>query len=221
MAELLVSAVLPVLFETLTSGELLNFTTQEGDFPDKTHFLEAHRNTIRTVVSISTEGADAELIDKMPKLKIVSSFGVGKIFLKGIKDLVKVEEVRDFDLKNWGMFFVSLVEEPKENNLRRRRRSEDEEEAVADRKKQKQQQIGRRSRTSSRSEEEVEAAADWKKKKKRKKTGRRGDRWVDLRLEKQIGDESTDRKKKSSTAKKKKNTKRRREKEKKRKCSVV
>ncbi|KAK4850061.1 hypothetical protein QYF36_003532 [Acer negundo] len=30
MAELLVSAVLPVLFEKLTSGELLNFATQEG-----------------------------------------------------------------------------------------------------------------------------------------------------------------------------------------------
>lgn len=44
---------------------------------DKTQFLKAQQNNIRAVVGNATAGADAELIDALPKLEIVSSFSVG------------------------------------------------------------------------------------------------------------------------------------------------
>ncbi|KAK3219840.1 hypothetical protein Dsin_013810 [Dipteronia sinensis] len=47
------------------------------DFPDKALFLDTHRSTIRAVVGNATAGADAELIENLPKLEIVSSFSVG------------------------------------------------------------------------------------------------------------------------------------------------
>ncbi|CAN1824875.1 Hydroxyphenylpyruvate reductase [Linum perenne] len=45
--------------------------------PDKAQFLSSHRDSIRAVVGNSVAGADAELIDQLPKLEIVSSFSVG------------------------------------------------------------------------------------------------------------------------------------------------
>ncbi|KAJ9190199.1 hypothetical protein P3X46_001426 [Hevea brasiliensis] len=45
--------------------------------PDKTHFINSHKNSIRAVVGNAGFGADAELIEQLPKLEIVSSFSVG------------------------------------------------------------------------------------------------------------------------------------------------
>ncbi|KAJ4832070.1 hypothetical protein Tsubulata_043711 [Turnera subulata] len=45
--------------------------------PDKAQFFSTHRAAIRAVVGNSTAGADAELIDQLPNLEIVSSFSVG------------------------------------------------------------------------------------------------------------------------------------------------
>lgn len=52
---------------------LLRFWT----LPEKSVFLEAHRNSIRAVVGNATAGADAELIDALPNLEIVASYSVG------------------------------------------------------------------------------------------------------------------------------------------------
>ncbi|CAL9241418.1 unnamed protein product [Arabidopsis halleri] len=45
--------------------------------PEKSAFLETHRNSIRAVVGNASAGADAQLINDLPKLEIVSSFSVG------------------------------------------------------------------------------------------------------------------------------------------------
>ncbi|CAH2068023.1 unnamed protein product [Thlaspi arvense] len=45
--------------------------------PEKSVFLETHRNSIRAVVGNASAGADAQLISDLPKLEIVSSFSVG------------------------------------------------------------------------------------------------------------------------------------------------
>ncbi|KAG8656399.1 glyoxylate/hydroxypyruvate/pyruvate reductase 2KGR-like [Manihot esculenta] len=45
--------------------------------PDKTHFINSHKNSIRAVVGNAGFGADADLIDQLPKLEIVSSYSVG------------------------------------------------------------------------------------------------------------------------------------------------
>ncbi|KGN45382.1 hydroxyphenylpyruvate reductase [Cucumis sativus] len=57
-------------------------------FPQKTQFLTEHCNSIRAVVGNASAGADATLIDALPKLEIVSSFSVGldKIDLKKCKE---------------------------------------------------------------------------------------------------------------------------------------
>ncbi|CAN8233345.1 unnamed protein product [Cochlearia groenlandica] len=52
---------------------LLRFWT----WPQKSVFLESHRNSIRAVVGNASAGADAQLISDLPKLEIVSSFSVG------------------------------------------------------------------------------------------------------------------------------------------------
>uniref|UniRef100_A0A2P2NZW0 glyoxylate reductase (NADP(+)) n=1 Tax=Rhizophora mucronata TaxID=61149 RepID=A0A2P2NZW0_RHIMU len=44
---------------------------------DKAHFLNTHKAAIRAVVGNSGFGADAELINMLPNLEIVSSFSVG------------------------------------------------------------------------------------------------------------------------------------------------
>lgn len=44
---------------------------------EKSVFLESHRNSIRAVVGNASAGADAQLINDLPKLEIVSSFSVG------------------------------------------------------------------------------------------------------------------------------------------------
>ncbi|KAK4395242.1 Hydroxyphenylpyruvate reductase [Sesamum angolense] len=45
--------------------------------PRPSEFLSQHAQTIRAVVGNATAGADAKLIDALPKLEIVSSFSVG------------------------------------------------------------------------------------------------------------------------------------------------
>lgn len=52
---------------------LLRFWT----VPEKSTFLATHKNSIRAVVGNASAGADAELIEALPKLEIVSSFSVG------------------------------------------------------------------------------------------------------------------------------------------------
>ncbi|KAI3892358.1 hypothetical protein MKW92_015277 [Papaver armeniacum] len=56
--------------------------------PNKREFLEENSNSIRAIVGCGTAGADAKLIDSLPKLEIISSFSVG---LDKI-DLVKCKE---------------------------------------------------------------------------------------------------------------------------------
>ncbi|KAK6268049.1 hypothetical protein QUC31_012209 [Theobroma cacao] len=45
--------------------------------PEKSAFLATNKNSIRAVVGNSSAGADAELIEALPKLEIVASFSVG------------------------------------------------------------------------------------------------------------------------------------------------
>ncbi|KAI3845835.1 hypothetical protein MKX03_031245 [Papaver bracteatum] len=47
------------------------------NFPDKIDFLKQNSNSIRAIVGNATAGADASLIDSLPKLEIISSFSVG------------------------------------------------------------------------------------------------------------------------------------------------
>lgn len=47
------------------------------NFPQTQQFLKENSNSIRAVVGNATAGADAELIESLPKLEIVSSFSVG------------------------------------------------------------------------------------------------------------------------------------------------
>ncbi|KAE8688574.1 Hydroxyphenylpyruvate reductase [Hibiscus syriacus] len=56
--------------------------------PDKSLFLASHKDSIQAVVGDASSGADAELIEALPKLEIVARFSVGidKI------DLVKCKE---------------------------------------------------------------------------------------------------------------------------------
>lgn len=56
--------------------------------PEKSEFINNHKNSIRAVVGNAMAGADAQLIESLPKLEIVSSFSVG---LDKI-DLVKCKE---------------------------------------------------------------------------------------------------------------------------------
>ncbi|KAJ0028035.1 hypothetical protein Pint_36474 [Pistacia integerrima] len=44
---------------------------------DKTQFLNTHKNSIRAVVGNAAAGAEAELIEALPKLEIAASFSVG------------------------------------------------------------------------------------------------------------------------------------------------
>ncbi|KAK7294204.1 hypothetical protein RJT34_17090 [Clitoria ternatea] len=47
------------------------------EYPQKAQFLKQNAASIRAVVGTSSAGADAELIEALPKLEIVSSFSVG------------------------------------------------------------------------------------------------------------------------------------------------
>ena len=47
------------------------------NFPQKTQFLKEHANSIHAVVGNSQCGPDAEMIEALPKLEIVSTFSVG------------------------------------------------------------------------------------------------------------------------------------------------
>ncbi|CAI0474362.1 unnamed protein product [Linum tenue] len=69
--------VQPYLLEALEEKFTLHKldTTTE---PDKAaRFLRTHRDSIRAVVGTAFVGADAELIDQLPNLEIVSSYSVG------------------------------------------------------------------------------------------------------------------------------------------------
>lgn len=45
--------------------------------PERSGFINTHKNSIRAVVGNASGGADAQLIESLPKLEIVSSFSVG------------------------------------------------------------------------------------------------------------------------------------------------
>ncbi|KAM7471748.1 hypothetical protein LguiA_009931 [Lonicera macranthoides] len=47
------------------------------NFPQRKEFLKENCNSIRAIVGNATAGADADLIDSLPRLEIVSSFSVG------------------------------------------------------------------------------------------------------------------------------------------------
>ncbi|CAN0858637.1 Hydroxyphenylpyruvate reductase [Linum grandiflorum] len=68
----------PPVHPQLVEAVEKRFTLYKLDgVPDKVQFLTSHRDSIRAVVGNSVAGADAELIDRLPKLEIVSSFSVG------------------------------------------------------------------------------------------------------------------------------------------------
>ena len=47
------------------------------DYSSSKDFFKEHSNSIRAVVGNTTMGADAEMIEALPKMEIVSSFSVG------------------------------------------------------------------------------------------------------------------------------------------------
>ncbi|KAF8407655.1 hypothetical protein HHK36_006788 [Tetracentron sinense] len=53
---------------------------KEGElwiFPKQKDFLKENSNSIRAIVGNATAGADAEMINSLPKLEIISSYSVG------------------------------------------------------------------------------------------------------------------------------------------------
>ncbi|GAU13865.1 hypothetical protein TSUD_261920 [Trifolium subterraneum] len=82
---LLVVQVIPYLEQELNKRYNL---FRIWDFPQKSQLLTQHASSIRAVVGNANAGADAELIDALPKLEIVSSFSVGvdKIDLNKCKE---------------------------------------------------------------------------------------------------------------------------------------
>uniref|UniRef100_A0A0C9RUX7 TSA: Wollemia nobilis Ref_Wollemi_Transcript_11981_1361 transcribed RNA sequence n=1 Tax=Wollemia nobilis TaxID=56998 RepID=A0A0C9RUX7_9CONI len=82
---LMMCPMMPYLQETLDSKFRLY---QLWEAEDQKAFIEEHRDSIRAVVGNTVVGANAELIDALPKLEIVSSFSVG---LDKV-DLVKCKE---------------------------------------------------------------------------------------------------------------------------------
>lgn len=82
---LLVCQVMPYLEQELDKRFKL---FREWDYPQKAQLLTNHAASIRAVVGNASAGADAELIDALPKLEIVSSFSVGvdKIDLNKCKE---------------------------------------------------------------------------------------------------------------------------------------
>lgn len=47
------------------------------NFPNKSEFFKEHSHSIRAIVGNASAGADAETIDTLPKLEIISSYSVG------------------------------------------------------------------------------------------------------------------------------------------------
>ncbi|OIW11883.1 hypothetical protein TanjilG_25796 [Lupinus angustifolius] len=82
---LLVAQVMPYLEQQLNTRYQL---FRIWDYPQTTHLFANHAATIRAVVGGANGGADAELIDALPKLEIVSTFSVGmdKIDLEKCKE---------------------------------------------------------------------------------------------------------------------------------------
>ncbi|KAI4329243.1 hypothetical protein L6164_021531 [Bauhinia variegata] len=71
---LLLCPLMPYLEEELDKRfKLFRF----WNYPQKTQFLKDNAHSIRAVVGGTTDGADADLIEALPKLEIVSSFSVG------------------------------------------------------------------------------------------------------------------------------------------------
>lgn len=71
---LLVARVFPYLEQELDKRYKL---FRLWDYPQKAQLLSQHAASIRAVVGNSNAGVDADLIDALPKLEIVSSFSVG------------------------------------------------------------------------------------------------------------------------------------------------
>lgn len=71
---LLVAQVIPYLEQELDKRYKL---FRAYDQPQTAQVLSQHASSIRAVVGNSNAGADAELIEALPKLEIVSSFSVG------------------------------------------------------------------------------------------------------------------------------------------------
>ncbi|XP_027344562.1 glyoxylate/hydroxypyruvate reductase A HPR2-like isoform X1 [Abrus precatorius] len=82
---LLVAQTMPYLEQELDKRYKL---FRIWDFPQKAQLISQHAASIRAVVGNSSGGADAELIEALPKLEIVSSFSVGvdKIDLEKCKE---------------------------------------------------------------------------------------------------------------------------------------
>lgn len=82
---LLVAKVLPYLEQELDKRYKL---FRAWDNPQKAQVMSQHGGAIRAVVGNSNDGADAALIEALPKLEIVSSFSVGvdKIDLEKCKE---------------------------------------------------------------------------------------------------------------------------------------
>lgn len=82
---LLVAQVMPYLEQELDKRYKL---FRAWDHAQRAHVLRDHAASIRAVVGNSGAGADAAMIDALPKLEIVSSFSVGvdKIDLEKCKE---------------------------------------------------------------------------------------------------------------------------------------
>lgn len=74
-----ISVLMPIQMNTYLEQELeKRFNLLKlWSFPHKTQFLKEHSNSIRAIVGNAAAGADAELIETLPNLEIVSSFSVG------------------------------------------------------------------------------------------------------------------------------------------------
>ncbi|KAL5756080.1 hypothetical protein ACOSQ2_020826 [Xanthoceras sorbifolium] len=83
----------------ITSMSLWLGKTKIWQFEDRNQFFNTHGKSIRAVVGNATAGADAELIESLPKLEIVSSYSVGLDKINLVKcrekgDYVRVTDVR-------------------------------------------------------------------------------------------------------------------------------
>ncbi|WZZ69624.1 hypothetical protein YC2023_080994 [Brassica napus] len=82
------------------------------NFQEKSVFLETHRNSIGAVVGNASTGADAELINDLPKLEIISSFSVGidKIDLGKCKEKgIRVTNTPDVLTEDVADVAISLI----------------------------------------------------------------------------------------------------------------
>ncbi|KAK6914879.1 D-isomer specific 2-hydroxyacid dehydrogenase, NAD-binding domain [Dillenia turbinata] len=82
------------------------------EYPSKPEFLKSHSQSIRAVVGGVSAGADAELIQALPKLEIVASFSVGldKIDLPKCKEKgIKVTNTPDVLTEDVADLAIGLI----------------------------------------------------------------------------------------------------------------